>query len=252
MARKMSINELEDQLLCPICLEVFKEPLMLQCGHSYCKSCLGSLLCNLDQQVLCPECRQTVDCSTSSPNVTLARVIELINNAGDTDPNQESCPVHHNPLSLFCEQDHAVICGLCGILGTHRHHKILPVSTVYSRMKEELSALITEVQQYKRNLNEHISKLVNNKTRITNESDVFKWVIRKEFQELHRYIDEEKAGFLESTERKASRLVASIESQVTQTSDDLHKLQEMESSLETLNNESQLDFIRKYGSVPSR
>lgn len=135
MARKMSINELEDQLLCPICLEIFKEPLMLQCGHSYCKSCLGSLLCNLDQQLLCPECRQAVDCSTSPPNVTLARVIELMQNIGDSDPTQESCPIHHNPLSLFCEQDHAVICGLCGIIGTHRQHKIMPVSTVYSRMK---------------------------------------------------------------------------------------------------------------------
>lgn len=61
---------------------------------------------------------------------------------------------------------------------------------------------------------------------------------------MHRYIDEEKASFLESIERKAGHLIASIESQVTQTSDTLHKLQEMESSLEKLSNESQLDFIR--------
>ncbi|XP_074869780.1 E3 ubiquitin-protein ligase TRIM50-like [Carettochelys insculpta] len=252
MARKMSINELEDQLLCPICLEVFKEPLMLQCGHSYCKSCLGSLACDLDQRLLCPVCRQAVDCSTSPPNVTLARVIEALQTIGESNPSQESCPTHRDPLSLFCEQDQEVICGLCGIIGAHRQHKIMPVSSVYSRMKEELSVLITELQQHKRNLAEHISKLVNNKTRIANESDVFKWVIRKEFQELHRYIDEEKASFLENMERKASCLIASIESQVTQTSDALHKLQEMESSLEKLNNESQLDFIRKYGSLPSR
>lgn len=135
MARKMSVCELEDQLLCPICLEVLKEPLMLQCGHSFCKSCVGSLMCNLDQQLLCPVCRQAVDCSTLLPNVTLACVIEALRTMGDSDPNQESCPVHHNPLSLFCEQDQEVICGLCGIIGAHRQHKILPVSTVYSRMK---------------------------------------------------------------------------------------------------------------------
>ncbi|XP_025051232.1 E3 ubiquitin-protein ligase TRIM50 [Alligator sinensis] len=244
MARKMSINELEDQLLCPICLEVFKEPLMLQCGHSYCKSCVVSLSCDLDRQFLCPVCRQAVDCSSSPPNVTLARVIEALQAMGESNPTQESCPVHHNPLSLFCEPDQEVICGLCGIIGAHRQHKITPVSTVYSRMKEELSVLLTEVQQQKRNLDEHMSKLVNNKIRIANESDVFKWVIRKEFQELHRYIDEEKASFLESTEIKAARLIASIESHVKQTSDTLKKLKEVEISLEKLNNESQLDFIR--------
>ncbi|KFP41962.1 E3 ubiquitin-protein ligase TRIM50 [Chlamydotis macqueenii] len=252
MARRMSIDELEDQLLCPICLEVFKEPLMLQCGHSYCKSCVVSLSGGLDSQFLCPVCRQTVDCSASPPNVTLARVIEALQSRGEAEPTPESCSTHHNPLSLFCEADQEVICGLCGTIGNHRQHKITPISTAYCRMKEELSVLLTDVHQYKRNLDEHFSKLINNKSRIANEADVFKWVIRKEFQELHRYIDEEKATFLESIEGKAAQLITSIESQVKQTSDALQRLKEMQSSLEALSNESQLDFIRKYSSSQFR
>ncbi|NXE49602.1 TRI50 ligase, partial [Casuarius casuarius] len=244
MARKMSIDELEDQLLCPICLEVFKEPLMLQCGHSYCKSCVVTLSSELDGQFLCPVCRQSVDCSASPPNVTLARVIEALQSRGEAESTPESCPVHHNPLSLFCEDDQEVICGLCGTIGNHRQHKITPISTTYCRMKEELSVLLTDVHQCKRNLDEQFSRLINNKIRIANEADVFKCVTRKEFQELHRYIDEEKATFLESVEGKATQLITSIESQVKQTSDALQRLKEMESSLETLNSESQLDFIR--------
>lgn len=135
MARRMSINELEDQLLCPICLEVFKEPLMLQCGHSYCKSCVVSLSRELDGRFLCPVCRQSVDCSTSPPNVTLARVIEVLQSRSEAEPTPESCPTHHNPLSLFCEADQEVICGLCGTIGNHRQHKITPISTTYCRMK---------------------------------------------------------------------------------------------------------------------
>ncbi|NWI16116.1 TRI50 ligase, partial [Crypturellus soui] len=244
MARKMSMDELEDQLLCPICLEVFKEPLMLQCGHSYCKSCVMSLSSELPGQLLCPVCRQCVDCSASPPNVTLARVIEALQSRGEAEAVPESCPAHHNPLSLFCEDDQEVICGLCGTIGSHRQHKITPVSTTYCRMKEELSVLLTDVHQCKKNLDEQFSKLINNKIRIANEADVFKCVTRKEFQELHRFIDEEKATFLESIEGKATQLITSIEAQVKQTSDALQRLKEMESSLETLNNESQLDFIR--------
>ncbi|XP_021271275.1 E3 ubiquitin-protein ligase TRIM50 isoform X3 [Numida meleagris] len=244
MARKMSIDDLEDQLLCPICLEVFKEPLMLQCGHSYCKSCVLSLSGELEEQFLCPVCRKSVDCSASPPNVTLARIIEALQSRGETEPTPESCPTHHNPLSLFCEADREVICGLCGTIGNHQQHKITPISTAYCRMKEELSMLLTDVHRCKRNLDEQFSKLINNKIRIANEADVFKWVIRKEFEELHRYIDEEKATFLESVEGKAAQLITSIESQVKQTSDTLQRLKEMQSILETLSNESQLDFIR--------
>lgn len=125
--------ELHDQLQCPICLEVFKEPLMLQCGHSYCKGCLDSLSQHLDSELRCPVCRQSVDCSSSLPNVSLARVIDALRLPGDTEPTV--CVHHRNPLSLFCEKDQEFICGLCGLLGSHQHHRVTPVSTVYSRMK---------------------------------------------------------------------------------------------------------------------
>lgn len=136
MAWQASVPELQDQLQCPICLEVFKEPLMLQCGHSYCKGCLVSLSCHLDSELRCPVCRQEVDGSSSPPNVSLARVIEALRLPGAPGAMEPAvCEHHRNPLSLFCEKDQELICGLCGLLGSHQHHPITPVSTVYSRMK---------------------------------------------------------------------------------------------------------------------
>ena len=133
MAWQVSVPELEDRLQCPMCLEVFKEPLMLQCGHSYCKGCLVSLSRHLASDLRCPVCRQEVDYSSSPPNVSLAKVIEALQRPGDPEP--QGCAHHRNPLSLFCEKDQELICGLCGLLGAHQHHRVTPVSTVYSRMK---------------------------------------------------------------------------------------------------------------------
>ena len=133
MAWQVSVPELEDRLQCPMCLEVFKEPLMLQCGHSYCKGCLVSLSHHLASELRCPVCRQEVAYSSSPPNVSLAKVIEALRLPGDPEP--QVCAHHRNPLSLFCEKDQELICGLCGLLGAHQHHRVTPVSTVYSRMK---------------------------------------------------------------------------------------------------------------------
>lgn len=136
MDRKPSVASLEDQLRCPVCLEVFTEPLMLECGHSYCRSCVRSM--DLDQlgQLHCPVCRCSVDGLSPPLNLSLARLVESLRevNRMGVAPS-DNCPEHHNPLSLYCEEDQLVICGLCGSIGAHRAHKVTPVSSVYSRMK---------------------------------------------------------------------------------------------------------------------
>ncbi|XP_072098973.1 E3 ubiquitin-protein ligase TRIM50-like [Mobula birostris] len=252
MAAKQNFQCLEDQLLCPICLEVFKQPLMLQCGHSYCKNCVLSLSSNLDNYFTCPVCRKTVDCSSSSPNVSLARVIDTLTVISGSSGNQENCRDHHNPLSLYCENDQQIICGLCGIIGQHKQHKLTPLSSVYGRMKEQLALLITEAQMQKNNMERHINKLKHNRARIINESDVCKLVIQKEFQELRSFVDEEEASFLQSIQLKCTIAVETIDEQLEETSKILKQLKEVEVSLKKLGNENHLDFIREYNSIASR
>ncbi|XP_062036388.1 E3 ubiquitin-protein ligase TRIM50 [Lepus europaeus] len=250
MAWQVSMPQLEDRLQCPICLEVFREPLMLQCGHSYCKDCLLALSRHLDSELRCPVCRQPADCSSSPPNVSLARVIEALQLPEEPEPSV--CAHHRNPLSLFCEQDQELICGLCGLLGSHQHHRVTPVSTVYSRMKEDLAALVSDLKQEQKKVEEHIAKLVNNRTRIVNESDVFSWVIRREFQELHHLVDEEKARCLGGVEAHTRGLVASLDMQLEQAQGAQERLAQAERVLEQFSNESHHEFIRNYHSLASR
>ncbi|XP_059829057.1 E3 ubiquitin-protein ligase TRIM50-like [Hypanus sabinus] len=252
MAAKQNFQCLEDQLLCPICLEVFKQPLMLQCGHSYCKNCVLSLSSNLDNYFTCPVCRKTVDCSSSSPNVSLARVIDTLTVINGSSDSQENCSDHHNPLSLYCENDQQIICGLCGIIGQHKQHKLTPLSSVYGRMKEQLALLITEAQMQKNNMERHINKLEHNRARIINESDVCKLVIQKEFQELRSFVDEEEASFIQSIQLKCTTAVETIDEQLDEMSKILKQLKEVEVSLKKLGNENHLDFIREYNLIASR
>lgn len=62
-------ESLEDDLTCPICLEIYEDPRMLPCQHTYCKRCLETMFCDDEDQVIfpyfervikCPECRETV------------------------------------------------------------------------------------------------------------------------------------------------------------------------------------------------
>ncbi|XP_050986837.1 tripartite motif-containing protein 16-like [Labeo rohita] len=65
---RISVNQKE--FLCPVCLDLLKDPVTIQCGHSYCKSCITDCWDQEDQMRVysCPQCRQTF-----SPRPALAR-----------------------------------------------------------------------------------------------------------------------------------------------------------------------------------
>jgi len=41
---EFNLEAMEEELTCPVCLELYADPLMLPCSHSMCKKCLEEML----------------------------------------------------------------------------------------------------------------------------------------------------------------------------------------------------------------
>jgi len=41
---EFNLEVMEEELTCPVCLELYADPLMLPCSHSMCKKCLEEML----------------------------------------------------------------------------------------------------------------------------------------------------------------------------------------------------------------
>ena len=48
-------KNMEDTLTCPICLEIYKHPRNLSCGHPFCTTCL--FMIKINNSITCPICR---------------------------------------------------------------------------------------------------------------------------------------------------------------------------------------------------
>ncbi|KAI2652444.1 E3 ubiquitin/ISG15 ligase TRIM25 [Labeo rohita] len=71
----------QDELMCSVCLDLLKDPVTIQCGHSYCKSCITDCWDQEDQMRVysCPQCRQTFSPRPAlATNTMLAELVEKL------------------------------------------------------------------------------------------------------------------------------------------------------------------------------
>ncbi|XP_077149098.1 E3 ubiquitin/ISG15 ligase TRIM25-like [Ranitomeya variabilis] len=75
----MASADLKHELNCSICMNIYKDPVTLRCGHNFCRICIDGVLDTQDGDGLycCPECRVTFrKWPPLQRNITLCNVVE--------------------------------------------------------------------------------------------------------------------------------------------------------------------------------
>ncbi|OWK13352.1 TRIM27, partial [Cervus elaphus hippelaphus] len=134
---------LQQETTCPVCLQYFVEPMMLDCGHNICCACLARCWGAAETNVSCPQCRETFPQRHMRPNRHLANVTQLVKQLRTERPSGPGgemgvCEKHREPLKLYCEEDQMPICVVCDRSREHRGHSVLPLEEAVEGFKEQI------------------------------------------------------------------------------------------------------------------
>ncbi|KAM7006160.1 zinc-binding protein A33-like [Tautogolabrus adspersus] len=200
----------EEELSCSICRDIFRDPVVLSCSHSFCKDCLQSWWTQkLTHE--CPVCK-TVSPSKHPPvSLVLKNLCEAFLLEKDKKP-EDLCTLHSEKLKLFCLDHQQPVCLVCRDSETHTNHTFRPINEVARQHKKKLLESLKEKSQILRKVQlkcdqtaEHIKVQAQHTERR----------IRKQFKKLHQFLKQEEearvAELREEEEQKSQRMKERME-----------------------------------------
>ncbi|XP_078073597.1 nuclear factor 7, brain-like isoform X3 [Mustelus asterias] len=140
-----------EEVNCPVCLDIFTDPVSLECGHNFCRSCITGCW-EQEQKNSCPECRQEFPDGNLKVNWVLVRLAERARkwtlNPGE-EGSKPHCQEHEEELKLFCETDKKLICLICRDSREHKSHNFIPIKEAVDIYKDQLKSTFKSLSEKK-------------------------------------------------------------------------------------------------------
>ncbi|KAJ8273488.1 hypothetical protein GJAV_G00102150 [Gymnothorax javanicus] len=208
---------LEEELSCPVCTEIFRNPVLLNCSHSFCKACIQKFWEHKGSPE-CPLCKKRHFREDLPPNLSLRNACEAFVKERSERPKAGSevlCTLHSEKLKLFCLVDQIPVCVVCQSSRKHENHKMLPVQEAAEDYKEKLRTALAPLQEKLNSFNK--VKLICDQTaeHIKRQAQHTERRIKMEFEKLHQFLKDEEAAritaLMEEEEQKSQIMKEKIE-----------------------------------------
>nr|XP_029481615.1 zinc-binding protein A33-like isoform X1 [Oncorhynchus nerka] len=207
----------EEDLSCPVCCDIFRDPVLLPCSHSFCKTCLQ---CYWNTSALrqCPVCRRRASKRTPPSNLALKNLCEALQQRriqSSVEGNRVLCSLHGERLRFFCLVDKQPVCVVCQASKIHNNHDCVPTEKAAQDCKDELNVALKTLQHTLDSLirlkgtSEEMLESIKNQALETERQ------IKDLFVELHQFLYEEEAARLAALKEEEEEKIGLMKSMVT-------------------------------------
>uniref|UniRef100_A0A8C6D6I5 Tripartite motif-containing protein 5 n=1 Tax=Moschus moschiferus TaxID=68415 RepID=A0A8C6D6I5_MOSMO len=190
MASEKLVN-LQEEVTCPICLELLKEPLSLDCGHSFCQICITAnskkSVTGQEGERKCPVCRINFESGKLRPNWHLANIVQRV------------------------REDGKVICWLCERSQEHRGHATFLMEEVAQEYQKKLQTALERLKQKQQEAEELESDFREEIAAWKNQTQHERQNVQAEFRKLRVILDSEERKELQKLKAEETAILCTME-----------------------------------------
>ncbi|XP_003421860.1 tripartite motif-containing protein 26 isoform X1 [Loxodonta africana] len=158
MATSAPLRSLEEEVTCSICLDYLRDPVTIDCGHVFCRSCTTDVRPVAGGRPVCPLCKKPFKKENIRPVWQLASLVENIERLkvdkgrqpGEGAREQQDaklCERHQEKLHYYCEDDGKLLCVICRESREHRPHTAVLMEKAAQPHREKILNHLTTLRR---------------------------------------------------------------------------------------------------------
>ncbi|XP_038831305.1 tripartite motif-containing protein 35-like [Salvelinus namaycush] len=244
----------EEDFSCSVCLDIFKDPVILSCSHSFCQACLKE--CWKDKESReCPVCRRKSSMENPLTNLSLKNLCEALRERRQADPTTGSkvlCSQHSEKLCLFCLEDKEPICLVCQVSRKHKDHDCIPVDEAVQDHKEELQTDLKPLQEKLKVFNKVKQTCDQTAVHIKSQTQHTEKQIKEEFEKLHQFLREEEEARIADLKEEEKQKSQKMKEKIEQMNREISSLSDTIRTIERELKDEDISFLQNFKTMKER
>ncbi|XP_063042049.1 zinc-binding protein A33-like [Engraulis encrasicolus] len=246
-------SNFEEDLTCPVCCDIYKDPVILTCSHSVCKACLQQFWKGKGSKE-CPYCRRK--CSKGDvPNMALRNLCETFLQERSQRASAGSevlCSLHSEKLKAFCLDDKETVCWVCRDSKKHKNHNFSPIDEAALEHKGELNIKLQPLQGELKKIED--VKLLWDQTaaHIKTQVHTTEKQIKEEFEKLHQFLRDEEAARISALKEEEEQKSQMMKTKIDKMSREISSLSGSIRAIEEEMEADDVTFLQNYKSTVKR
>ncbi|KAJ8268510.1 hypothetical protein COCON_G00136820 [Conger conger] len=245
----------KELICCSVCFDIFKEPVLLKCSHSFCRVCLQQCWEEKSSRE-CPICRRKAPMDSPPINLALRSIVEsYLKQKTDRETAHKSearCSLHGEKLLLFCKHDKETLCIVCHTSKKHTNHPVCPVEEAVLDLKEELKSALNLIKEKRKIFTKNERECKKTAEHMRSQTQHTERQIKADFKRLHQFLREEEEARLavlkeerEVKSRVMEKKLADITRRISTLTD---KITAIEKAMDT----EDASFLKSYKNINDR